>query len=67
VGWGDNRGDDGKGTLGGRYQPVDVYVEKGIRTMKSKNVLIGGAVAGVIALVCALALVNTLKRSEKRK
>ena len=46
---------------------MDVYVEKGIRTMKSKNVLIGGAVAGVIALVCALALVNTLKRSEKRK
>ncbi len=34
--------------------------------MKSRNILIGGAVAGVIAILCALALANTFKRSEKK-
>jgi gas vesicle protein len=45
---------------------MDVYLEKGGRNMKRKSILIGGAVAGVIAMLCALALANTLKRPEKR-
>jgi len=46
---------------------MDVYLEMGDRKMKRKSILIGGAVAGMIAIVCALAFANTLKRSEKRK
>jgi hypothetical protein len=45
---------------------MSVHLEPGIK-MNGKKALIGGAIAGVIALVCALALANTLKRSEKRK
>jgi hypothetical protein len=46
---------------------MNVYVETGERKMKRKNMLIGGAVAGIIAVVCERQRANTLKRSEKRK
>jgi hypothetical protein len=46
---------------------MNVYLEMGDRKMKKKNILIGGAAAGILAIVCLLALANTLKRSEKRK
>lgn len=46
---------------------MNTYLEMGDREMKRKSILFGGAVAGMIAIVCALALANTLKRSEKRK
>jgi hypothetical protein len=35
--------------------------------MKKNTILIGGAAAGILAIVCMLALVNTWKRSEKKK
>lgn len=35
--------------------------------MKRNRILIGGAAAGIFAIVCVLALVNTLKKTEKRK
>jgi hypothetical protein len=35
--------------------------------MNRNSILIGGAAAGILAIVCALALVNTLKKSEKKK
>jgi hypothetical protein len=46
---------------------MNVYLETGDRKMKRKSILIGSAVAGVIAVFCALAFANTLRRSEKRK
>ena len=46
---------------------MNVYLDMGDRKMKRKKMLIGGAVAGVIAIICTLALANTLKKSEKRK
>jgi len=46
---------------------MNVYLEKEDRNMKKKNILIGGAAAGILAIVCVLAFANTLKRSEKRK
>jgi hypothetical protein len=35
--------------------------------MNRNKILIGGAAAGILAIVCMLALANTLKKSEKRK
>lgn len=46
---------------------MNVYLETGDRKMKRKNILIGGAAAGILAIVCMLALANTLRKSEKRK
>ncbi len=46
---------------------MTVYLEKGERQMNRNSILIGGAVAGVIAIICALAFANKIKRSEKRK
>jgi hypothetical protein len=46
---------------------MTVYLEKGDRDMKRKSILIGGAVAGVIAIFCALAFATKIKRSENRK
>jgi hypothetical protein len=46
---------------------VNVYLEKESSTMDRRNVLIGGAAAGILAIVCLWTLVNTLKRTEKRK
>ncbi len=46
---------------------MNVYLEPGVIKMKRKNILIGGAVAGVIAIICALAFATKIKRSERRK
>jgi hypothetical protein len=46
---------------------MTVYLEKGEGHMNRKSILIGGAVAGVIAIFCALAIATKIKRSEKRK
>jgi hypothetical protein len=59
--------DDGLYKNGGLNQMMTVYMEKGERHMNRKSILIGGAVAGVIAIICALAFANKIKRSEKRK
>jgi hypothetical protein len=44
---------------------MNVYLEMGDENMKRNKILIGGAAVGVIAIVCMLALANTLKRMEK--
>lgn len=46
---------------------MDVYLKKGVRLMKGKDILIGGAVAGTIAIACALAIATTRKKAEKKK
>lgn len=46
---------------------MGVYLETGNKRLKRKNILIGGAVAGMLAVVCALAFAATKKKSEKRK
>ena len=46
---------------------MKVYLEMGEENMRRNGILLGGAVAGVIAIICALTLANTLKRSEKGK
>jgi len=46
---------------------MTVYLEKEDRHMKKKSILIGGAVAGVIAIICAWAFATKFKRSENRK
>ena len=46
---------------------MTVYLEKKDRHMKRKSILIGGAVAGVIAIFCALAFATKIKRLENRK
>jgi ABC-type Fe3+ transport system permease subunit len=52
---------------GGWKRMMTVYLEKGNWNMKRNSILIGGAVAGAIAIVCALAFATRIKRSEKRK
>lgn len=46
---------------------MTVYLEKEDRHMKNKRILIGGAVAGVIAIVCVWAFAAKFKRLENRK
>ncbi len=46
---------------------MTVYLEKGERHMNRKSILIGGAVAGVIAIFCALAFATKIRRPENRK
>ena len=46
---------------------MNVYLETGDRNMKRKSILIGGAVAGILAIVCALAFATTRKKTEKGK
>ena len=46
---------------------MNVYLETGDRNMKRNGILIGGAVAGVIAILCAWAFAIKFKRSENRK
>jgi hypothetical protein len=46
---------------------MKVYLDMGEENMRRNGMLLGGTVAGVIAILCALALANTLNRSEKGK
>jgi hypothetical protein len=52
---------------GGFSQMMSVTLEKSDRNLKRNSILIGGAVAGAIAIFCALAFATKIKRSEKRK
>jgi hypothetical protein len=46
---------------------MNVYLKKGKGKPARRNFLIGGAVAGVLAVVCALVLANSFHRAEKRR
>jgi hypothetical protein len=61
--WGGPQG----GRFGGLNRTMKVYLEMGEENMRRNGMLLGGTVAGVIAILCALALANTLNRSEKGK
>jgi hypothetical protein len=46
---------------------MNIYLERESRILNGKNTLIGGAAAGILAIVCLLALVHIIKRPEKKK
>src|SRR4030065_91829 len=58
------RRDDKIEKSGGLNRMMTVYLEKEDRHMKKKSILIGGAVAGVIAIICAWAFATKFKRLE---
>jgi Kef-type K+ transport system membrane component KefB len=45
---------------------MPVVLEKGDVNSRRKSILIGGAIAGMIAVFCALAFATILKGSENR-
>jgi hypothetical protein len=49
-----------------RENPRDLFEDMG-KEMNRKRILIGSAAAGILAIVCALALANRMKKSEKKQ